>query len=205
MSCGIDEAGRGPVIGPMVISIVCGDDKLLKETGAKDSKKLSPDRREYLYGIIVKNFYFKYRILTAADLNRRMETETLNEIEMDEVCLLAEGQTEPIYVDCFDVIEKRAEDILRYRTGREIICRHKADEIYPAVSAASIISKVIRDREIVKIEEKYGYFGSGYPSDDRTIAFLRDAISSRKDISEIVRTKWKTYKNLLQADAQSHL
>ncbi len=205
MSCGIDEAGRGPVIGPMVISIVCGDDKLLKDTGVRDSKKLSPARREYLYSIITMNYSYKFNILTASDLNRLMETKTLNEIEMDEVCKLAEAADDKIYVDCFDVIEKRAEEILRFRTGREIICKHKADVLFPAVSAASIISKVIRDREIVKIEKEYGYFGSGYPSDERTIEFIKKSVSSGTDITDIVRLKWKTYKNIIGQQKQSSL
>ncbi len=205
MSCGIDEAGRGPVIGPMVISIVCGDDKLLKDAGVRDSKKLSPSRREYLYRIITANYSYKFNILTASGLNRLMETKTLNEIEMDEVCKLAEAADGKIYVDCFDVIEKRAEEILRFRTGKEIICKHKADSIYPVVSAASIVSKVIRDREIVKIEKEYGYFGSGYPSDERTIEFIKKAVSSGRDITDIVRLKWKTYKDIISQQKQSSL
>ena len=82
-------------------------------------------------------------------------------------------------------------------SGRKIICRHKADEIYPAVSAASIVAKVIRDREIEKLHEKYGDFGSGYPSDPRTINFVKNSIQNKIDIDKIVRHQWKTYKSML--------
>jgi ribonuclease HII len=98
-----------------------------------------------------------------------------------------------VYVDAFDVREDRLQARMRLDSGREVICRHRADKLFPEVSAASIIAKVARDSEIEKLHEKYGNFGSGYPSDPRTVKFLEDAIRNGTNIGEIVRKKWKTY------------
>jgi ribonuclease HII len=76
------------------------------------------------------------------------------------------------------------------------VCLHKADERIPAVSAASIISKVERDRIVGEIARIYGNVGSGYPSDPVTIEFLRKAISAGSDLSKIVRVRWETYRRL---------
>ena len=81
MSCGIDEAGRGPVIGPLVITIVCGNSDILAKLGVKDSKKLSPVARERLYTEIMAHADFvRIEIITAAQLNLLMKTENLNYI-----------------------------------------------------------------------------------------------------------------------------
>ena len=77
-----------------------------------------------------------------------------------------------------------------------MVCEHKADAKYPAVSAASIIAKVTRDREIEKIKDQYGEVGSGYPSDPHTIDFLKREISRGTDISGIVRTEWATFRRI---------
>ena len=89
-------------------------------------------------------------------------------------------------------------------TDKKIICRHRADSSFPAVSAASIVAKVIREEEMGKIREKYGNTGSGYPSDPVTIKFLSDSIKSGTYISEIVRNRWKTYTSLVSSLRQGH-
>ena len=195
-NCGMDEAGRGPVFGPMVIAIVCGDSDRMRALGAKDSKKLSPAARERLFGVIEsEKCYWEYTSISAADLNRRMEYQTLNEIEYDAYLKLIQKSPEGsrIEIDSFDVIEKRLEDRLEHDSGREVVCRHGGDRIFPLVSAASILAKVIRDREMEKIREKYGNVGSGYPADPVTREFLSKSIAENRNIDEIVRTRWKTY------------
>lgn len=206
--CGIDEAGRGPVIGPLVVSIVCGDPETFRELGAKDSKKLSPASRERLFPEIMSHAVFvKTEILSANQIDEMMASETLNDIERDHYVALAklapDGCT--IYVDSFDVIPERLGSFMNDQTGKKIVSLHKADEFFPVVSAASIVSKVIRDREIMRIEEKYGPVGSGYPADPRTIDFLRNAMSTGVDVSEIVRTRWITYRRLLSRSKNSSL
>ncbi|BAB59277.1 ribonuclease HII [Thermoplasma volcanium GSS1] len=196
VQCGIDEAGRGPVIGPMVISIVCCKEEYLREIGVKDSKMLSRKRREYLFDKITKNCAYSYVVVSPETLNKDMASESLNKIEENYILELLSKAEGIVYIDCFDVIEERAEKYIREKSGKEVVCKHKADSIYPAVSAASIVSKVIRDREIDKIAEKYGFFGSGYPSDPRTIDFLRKAMQQGLDLRSVARIHWETYKKI---------
>ena len=127
-----------------------------------------------------------------------MDKMTLNEIEFIHASELLEGALYTTYVDCFDVIPERTQERLGNKTGKEVVCSHKADAIYPSVSAASILSKVTRDHEIEKLKEEFGNIGSGYPADPVTISFLERAVSEGMDIDRILRKKWKTYENILR-------
>ena len=194
--CGMDEAGRGPVFGPMVIAIVCGDSGKMREIGARDSKSLSPASRERIMALIEREkCFWDYKVLTAADLNERMSRQTLNEIEYDAYLSLIMKSPEgsSIQVDAFDVIEERLQNSLRKDSGRQVTCKHSGDRIFPLVSAASIIAKVIRDRYVREISEKYGDIGSGYPADPKTQEFLRKSIQNGWNIDGIVRKRWKTF------------
>jgi ribonuclease HII len=196
--CGIDEAGRGPVIGPMVMAMVCGDPAELRNAGVRDSKVLTPARRESLFELIEDlHFQKSFIVISPAEINRMMERITLNEIEHHFALQLLHDAACDVYVDSFDVKPERLSRSLSDQSGKKVICAHKADSIYPAVSAASIIAKVVRDHEIRTLSEKYGDIGSGYPSDPRTISFLQASMENKVDITQIVRVKWKTYQNLL--------
>lgn len=208
MSCGIDEAGRGPVIGPMVVSIVCGDADEFRRIGARDSKALTPQSRERLYQKIIDNSeYHMVRIITAAELNSLMDRINLNRIEEDAYSgLIADSPMDcDHYVDSFDVDEGRLSRKLSDATGKRVVCRHKADSFYPAVSAASILSKVTRDREIGKLKHEYGNLGSGYPADPVTREFILASLRQGKDITGIVRTHWKTYRDILAESRKTTL
>lgn len=192
----MDEAGRGPVLGPMVIAIVCGVKETLAGTGAIDSKMLPPASRERIaWKIMEVAQYVDKVVIGPNEIDRQMELTTLNEIEYSYYMKLLSNSPGHcrVYVDAFDVREDRLQARMRLDSGREVICRHRADKLFPEVSAASIIAKVARDSEIEKLHEKYGNFGSGYPSDPRTVKFLEDAIRNGTNIGEIVRKKWKTY------------
>ena len=208
LSCGVDEAGRGPVIGPMVISIVCGDADDFRRIGARDSKALTPQARERLFDKIIENSkYHMIRIITASELNTLMDRINLNQIEEQAYSgLIAESPFDcEYYVDSFDVDENRLSRKLAEITGKNVICRHKADSIYPAVSAASILSKVTRDKEIMKLAESYGNIGSGYPADPVTREFIVATLRHGGDISGIARTHWKTYRDLLKESRSTRL
>ncbi len=198
-SCGVDEAGRGPVIGPLVVSIVCADAARLRDIGARDSKALSSVSRERLDKLIRDNSDFVYtKEISAIKLNEMMDSINLNDIEENaysEVISRAPFDC-TIYVDSFDVNEERLSRKLSSRTGKRVVCEHKADAKYPSVSAASIVSKVLRDRSVRQIEEEYGTIGSGYPADPVTVEFLKESFERGTDLSRIARTHWKTYKNL---------
>lgn len=197
VTCGIDEAGRGPVLGPMVISLVCADTEILRDLRVKDSKALTRSRRETLYSRIlsvaekVEQF-----IISPREINDLMNLMTLNEIELRYAVKLAALAGDTIVVDCFDVNEERASERMSRESGKKVRCIHKADRDFPAVSAASIVSKVVRDREIDKIREKYGEIGSGYPADPVTREFIENSFRNGTDLGEIIRTHWQTVKDI---------
>ncbi len=208
--CGIDEAGRGPVIGPMVIAIACIEEdniNKLHELGVKDSKELSKERRRILYEKLRKILTFlDYIIVNPEEIDKYVNEGKLNLLEYEKICELINrvirrfrNRDIVIYVDSPDVKAERFEEMLKRRFRNvEIYARHRADAEIPIVSAASIIAKYVRDREIEKLKMRYGDFGSGYPSDTRTIRFLLSYVAEHGDLPPIVRRSWKTCKNIVR-------
>jgi ribonuclease HII len=200
--CGVDEAGRGPVIGPLVVAGVAVDDIVaLRNLGVKDSKKLSPAQRERLAPEIKRLAVdWKIRAKSAAELDRLMEKQTLNEIEVDMYAeIISLLKPTHAYVDAVDVDEKRfAADLMRrIPAGIAVVAEHKADATYPHVGAASILAKVLRDTEVQKISKELGgNMGSGYPSDEVTIAFIERFVKDHGRLPPHVRRQWKTAKDI---------
>jgi ribonuclease HII len=206
MQCGLDEAGRGPVIGPMVIAMVCGDSNQMQAIGARDSKILSPARREALYADITKIAEsVNISIISAEIITAEMSYLTLNEIEHSRYLALIMKAKYPVYVDAFDVDAARLEKRLARESGHEVHALHRADSTLAIVSGASIVAKVERDKIIRDLHREYGYFGSGYPSDPRTVAFLKKCIADHVDVSKIVRKEWATWKRLVGGRTQKDL
>lgn len=205
---GVDEAGRGPVIGPLVVAGVnFNDDKKLIEFKVKDSKKLSSKRRMELTLKIKQNcINYEILVIPAKDIDDMRKVMTLNEIEVYAFSkIIKKLKPDICYVDSADVNEKRfADDILSNISFKpDIISKHKADDIYPIVSAASIIAKTKRDEEIKNIamvlEKKLNLpMGSGYPADPLTQKFLRKWIDRYKNLPPHVRRSWKTTRNILK-------
>ncbi len=198
MICGIDEAGRGPVIGPLVISGVMVNEKgieRLLEIGIKDSKQHTSEEREELYHEIVgigKQHTVK---VSAAELDLLMAHEKLNEIEAEHFATVLNALSPGIaYIDSADVNCRRFELSVSKHLRKKIrmVVEHKADERYPVVSAASIVAKVQRDQEIMRLHQVYGDFGSGYPSDPKTKSFIEEYFKKNRSFPECVRKKWKT-------------
>ncbi len=192
---GIDEAGKGPVIGPLV---VCGyainEEKLekLRELSVKDSKKLSPKKRESIAEKLMEIGECELIVIHPERLNDMMCRTTINEILFTSYEEIIERLNPDIcYVDSPDVKPERLEKRLS-KGGLKVIARHKADERYEIVASASIIAKVVRDREIEKLKKIYGDFGSGYSSDPRTIDFLTKYLKKNGEFPDCVRKKWKT-------------
>lgn len=208
MICGTDEAGRGPVIGPMVVAgVKLKDDTELIKNRVKDSKKLSPKRREYLAKII-KEIAIDYEILviSASDIDDMRKVMTLNEIEVNAFRkVIKKLRPDICYVDSADVNEKRfGRDILSKLSSKpEIISKHKADDIYPIVGAASILAKTKRDELVRKIGEKLASklnmpLGSGYPADPVTKKFLIKYLEKFGKLPPHTRHSWKTAQNLIK-------
>ncbi|RLF46739.1 MAG: ribonuclease HII [Thermoplasmata archaeon] len=216
MICGIDEAGRGPVIGPMVVAAVWIDKKeewKLLEAKVRDSKKLIKQRREKLAEYIKKNFYHEYVVVDASDIDNLRKTMTMNQLEAYIFAKLANKREASIYyIDAAsnneEEFKKTIQELIKHDC--QIICEHGADDKYAVVSAASIIAKVERDERIKKIAEeleaKLGLpLGSGYPSDERTITFIKEWIRKFNDLPPHTRKSWKTIKNIENEMKQSKL
>jgi ribonuclease HII len=207
--CGIDEAGRGPVLGPMVICGVCFNKlklSILSEIGVKDSKKLSKKRRSELAKIIKDNcISYKTIIIDAQEIDAREENRiTLNKLEEIKMAeIINELQPDVIYIDAADVNEERfKQSIINHLnySPKKIISKHKADDLFPIVSASSIIAKDLRDNIIDDLKRKYGDFGSGYPSDKRSIEFLREWIKEKKKVPHFARKTWETTKKIIREE-----
>ena len=205
---GIDEAGRGPVIGPMVIcAFMIKDTDLdkLHEMGARDSKTLTKRSRETLYSSLSKiAFEIKSKHVSAAEIDELRKNYTLNVIEQKIMIKAAKEFSrtpDEIYIDAADVKEKRFGEAFQVAFPKaRIVSKHKADKSYPIVSAASIIAKVQRDREISKISSKLGIdIGSGYPNDPKTKKFLIKTYKENKKFPPFVRESWDTAKKIKES------
>lgn len=207
---GVDEAGRGCLLGPLVVagvSVARGVEKELRELGVRDSKKLSPSRREAIYPEILR-------------LAKRVYWTSIPPHEIDEVVTRAKrlrklNYLEAVYfarvvdrldaktvtVDASDVIPRRfKDDISRNLVAQcHVVARHKADRDFPVVSAASIVAKVQRDREVELLRKANGDFGSGYPSDPATRRFFTEWMKKGTPLPAYVRKSWKTWDNLEQS------
>uniref|UniRef100_A0A7C3RCI6 Ribonuclease HII n=1 Tax=Archaeoglobus fulgidus TaxID=2234 RepID=A0A7C3RCI6_ARCFL len=198
MRAGIDEAGKGCVIGPLVVAGVACCEEELRELGVKDSKKLSQSRREELAERIREICKTEVLKVAPEKLDEKMCTKTINEILKECYAeIIIRLKPEIVYVDSPDVIPERLSEELENITGVKVFAEHKADEKYPLVAAASIIAKVEREREIEKLKKRFGDFGSGYASDPKTREVLKSWIASGK-IPSCVRMRWKTVSNLKQ-------
>lgn len=209
MICGIDEAGKGSVIGPMVIGGISGA-KLsdFEERGFADSKKLSTKRRESLYGELTREFKTSVVVLSAPDIDHKRETMSMNDIVAHgHASVIKQLSAGTAYVDACDVNEARygnkIADLLDNKVT--VYSKHKADDIYPVVAAASIVAKVTRDRLIKELSEVYGTIGSGYPSDPVTISYLEGYIRENKEAPDIARKSWKTVSNIIERGKQKSI
>jgi len=207
MICGIDEAGRGPVCGPLTIGcVVVKDDKKLKKIGVRDSKNLSPNRRRELdKGIreIADKCYI--RTLPPDYIDNCRDVASLNEIEAEEIAKIVNRlKPKKLFVDSPDRPGSVfADRIRRYlRIPLEIHSTNFAESKFPVVAAASIIAKVKRDADIEKLHGEFGYFGSGYPSDEETIGFLQNWIRKNRDYPHFVRKSWYTSERLMEEKVQ---
>ena len=210
MFCGIDEAGRGSVMGPLVVASVCvEDDSGLIYIGVRDSKKLTPNAREKLYSIITGMAEYSVEVITAEEIDTRRAKESLNDIEADMFVNSARGMknADRIYADCPDVNESAfAKELSVKLGGRTVIAEHKADDIYPVVSAASIIAKVTRDRMISDISREFGKdIGSGYPSDPVTMDFIEKWIKDNGRAPPHTRCSWEPVRKLLSLSSNTRI
>lgn len=209
MIAGMDEAGRGPAIGPLVFGLVVvtpEQEKILEEKGVNDSKTLSAAKRQEFKIIIEETVeYHDVLVLHAPELDQMMKNTKLNEIEVIKFRKLLEpvaSQVTQLQLDAADVnaerFGSRFTDLVK-----DVDSRHKGDSIFRSVGAASILAKVARDecienlqKEMTELDPELPSFGSGYPTQAKP--FLEAYVEKYKCLPEIARHSWQTSKNALE-------
>lgn len=205
---GLDEAGRGPVLGPMVMAGVVipeKKEKIIERMGVKDSKRLTPKRRVVLARKLTKMFEYEIVEISAKDIDlMRAKGINLNEIErLAMKKIIRKLDADKIIIDALDVKEGRLQEQMQEYVGNDtiVVAEHKADDNYLAVGAASIIAKNRRDEIIAEINRQYiketkdrDGIGSGYPSDPKTKRFLKQF--KYDEMPEFVRKSWNTVQKI---------
>jgi len=199
---GIDEAGRGCVIGPLVIAGVLVDEKGTKELrklGVLDSKRFSPQKREELL-LVIKSIALK--ITTRIIQSWEIDESNLNLIELENTAhIISELNPDEVYFD----VPTHPKGVRSYCKSLSLLVsssvklrgENEADKKYPIVGAASIVAKVERDRRIEELKKEYGDFGSGYPSDEKTQGFIKRWYEEKGELPDIVRKKWKSVQRMI--------
>jgi ribonuclease HII len=219
LTLGIDDAGRGPVIGPMVLAGCLIDEETEKEfkrAGVKDSKQLTQKRREFLAEKIKSSAETFEVVLAYPDEidgtnNHGTNLNALEAIKMAEVInKINKGFNKiRVVIDCPSVNIEKWKDFLKTKINNlsnlEVVCEHKADVNHIAVSAASILAKCTREKEMDRLKEKFGNeIGSGYCSDPKTYKFLKQHIKEHED-KGIFRKTWGTWKEVCAIAEQKRL
>ncbi len=201
---GLDEAGRGAWLGPLVVGAVAVPRAQLPDvagTGARDSKQLSAERRELIYRGLESVAELRSAAATPAEVDRFVVDGKLNELEATLFGHLArEFAPAEVFADACDANARRFGSAVRRHggPGLVVVARHHADATDPLVGAASIVAKVRRDRAIRSLAEELGEeIGSGYPSDPTTVAFVRRTVRSGAPAPPWLRTTWKTTRRVI--------
>jgi len=199
--CGIDDAGRGSMIGPLVIagiSIKQKNLKDLKSIGVRDSKKLTSSMRMILYKKIIKivDDYHVVRI-TPKTIDRSVFKHNLNHLEAKNMAkIILKLKSNVSYVDSCDIDYKRfGREISSLSSNSKVKSYHHADSRFVVVAAASIIAKVSRDRSIHRLNKNFE-LGSGYPSDKKTVLAVKKILSKKKTQS-FIRMSWKPVQKII--------
>ncbi|MBX8636711.1 MAG: ribonuclease HII [Thermoplasmata archaeon] len=196
---GADEAGRGPVMGPMVLCALAGEPEELAAIGVRDSKKLSPSRRNELFEQLHYVSKWEIHVVWPQEIDNAVNMSALNMLELTHFAqLLSLFDCPGAYVDAPDVDERRFSLEVSKLCGKLVVAEHRADERYPSVSAASIIAKVTRDRLIDGLKTELGSdFGSGYASDRKTVLFIEEYVARCGVLPPYCRHSWETSRRIL--------
>jgi len=200
--CGIDDAGRGPMLGPLVIAGISLEKKNIKKLsalGVKDSKKLTPKTREHLYKKIIKivdNYYIAK--ISPRSIDASVKKHCLNGLEAKYMAkVVSKLNPDVSYVDSCDVNPTRfGKEISKLSDNHKIKSYHRADSRFVVVSAASILAKVTRDRAIMKLRKDHN-LGSGYPSDSVTVRFVTKFYKKNHQMPSFVRKSWKPVQRIM--------
>jgi ribonuclease HII len=207
--CGVDEAGKGSVLGPLVVAAVAvSSEDRLADLGVRDSKQLAPKERKRLYTVIRRRCKVATVAIDAQEIDAIRTEMTMNAcVARAHAQVIDKLAPSRAIVDACDVNCFRYAEMVRAHLpfSCEIVSEHHADEKFMVVSAASIVAKVVRDRAIARLAKKYGDIGSGYPSDPVTIRWLSGYIGENLSPPPIARRSWKTVSTLIAKKTQRSL
>ncbi len=210
---GIDESGRGPVCGPLVLCGYLIDEakvKKLKTLGVKDSKLLSPEQRTQIASSLKKlaDDYVLLKV-SAKEIDKLRDKTNINLLEIEKMQQIINAlNPEKVVIDSPETNTVRFTEKIRGKLKNKrvkIISENYADKNHLEVSAASILAKQLRDAEVKKLHKKHGFFGSGYPSDEVTVKFLRAWIKKNKEFPDFVRKSWYTAQKMMEEKQQTNL
>lgn len=211
---GIDDAGRGPVIGPMVLTGVIAkkeNQEKLRDLGARDSKLLTPISRKRISEEIKKIYKFHTETTSPKEID---ESSNLNDLEAIKSAMIINKLSENITENIEVIIDCPSTNTSAWNSFVEnlvinkkikIKSEHKADFNHPIVSAASIIAKEKREEEMSNLRKQYKInFGSGYPADPITAEFIKKNHND-PEFYDIIRQSWSTVKKLKNKTTQKSL
>lgn len=196
---GVDEAGRGPLLGPLVVATVRvpSDEEWIESSEVKDSKHLTSEQRERLADQISARYNYRAIVISPPEIDHAVNvpTDSLTQLEIRYIKKLLDGNTdEHIIIDAPTRHNPFDKD--------NIVYEHKADETYKCVGAASIIAKTIRDKSIQRLQEEVGAeIGSGYPSDPTTKEYIETANINQY----FIRKSWQPIKDIRANREQQRL
>jgi len=190
------------MLGPLVIAgISINKTKISKLSlmGVKDSKQLTPKSREELYKkiILLVDDYYVAKI-SPKSIDASVKNHGLNQLEAKYMAkVISKLNPDISYVDSCDVNPQRfGKEISKLSNNKKIKSYHHADSRFVVVSAASIIAKVTRDKAISRLRKTHD-LGSGYPSDSKTIDFVKTYYTIKKILPTFVRKSWKPTQKIL--------
>ncbi|MFC7059547.1 ribonuclease HII [Halovenus salina] len=208
MYVGVDEAGKGPVLGSMFVAAVRADPDALP-AAVDDSKRLAPARREELADQL------REQVDDIAVVEIPVERIDNPETDMNQLTVDGHGKAlgrlvadgDDCYLDAGDTNAVRFERRVRKQidADADVRAEHGADETYPVVGAASIIAKSAREAHVAGLESEYGTVGSGYPGDETTRTFLRDFVHERGQLPSCARESWQTSRDIMGERDQAAL
>lgn len=201
--CGVDEAGRGSVLGPLVVAGVRAPRAQLarlREIGVRDSKAVPPGRRAQLAGAIRASAEVSVSVASPSSVDRAVARHKLNELEAERMArVVSKLAADVSYVDSCDVDAARFGRRVSQLSGRRVRAYHRADSRFAAVAAASIVAKVERDRLVARLRLAGEAEGSGYPSDRRTMDFLKSHMRAHGAPPPSARASWRPVRLMLGA------
>jgi len=207
MEFGVDEAGKGPVLGSMFAAAVRAPREALPD-GIDDSKRLSGERREALADRLRADD--RIEVGLAEITPERIDGGNMNDLTVAAHASASSSVVRPGdagHCDAGDVDADRFGGRVAARIDAEVAVEatHGADASDPLVGAASIVAKSERERHVADLADRFGEIGSGYPSDPRTRAFLRRYFEEHGEFPPKTRRSWSTCNSIRAASEQAGL